>query len=122
MPTDKIPAPEPGIYPDVDFDTYKSWDAMNLSTLCHGKVSMQHLKAAIDGVYGVTDTEDRLVGRGFHCMSLEGMAAFNERFIVAQPCCGVIKDKKSPRVGQESGSASSARLEDRKSTRLNSSH
>ena len=41
--------PEPGIYYDIPFDQYCDWQALNISTLLHGRRSMLHLKAAMDG-------------------------------------------------------------------------
>ena len=35
---------KPGIYENVDFETYKQWDALNHSTLKNGLRSMAHLK------------------------------------------------------------------------------
>jgi hypothetical protein len=43
---ERIPAPEPGVYPDVPFDTYTAWDAANHSTLKKGDRSPAHLLAA----------------------------------------------------------------------------
>ena len=39
-----IPAPQPGIYPDVPFDTYLSWDAISNSSLHAARKSMMHYK------------------------------------------------------------------------------
>jgi len=41
-------APAPGLYLDIEFDQYVSWNAMNISTLLEGRRSMLHLKQEID--------------------------------------------------------------------------
>jgi len=39
--------PAPGLYPDIEFDQYAGWEAMNISTLLEGRRSMQHLHQAL---------------------------------------------------------------------------
>lgn len=100
----KQPAPEPGIYHDVPFDEYKRWDALNASTLIHGRVSMLRLKAALDGELPDNDSKDRNFGSAAHCMILEGIEAFNERYKVSQPCCSALKT--GPNKGKPCGKES----------------
>jgi len=44
MPTE---TPEPGVYPDVDYDTYASWDAINFHILNYFRHSAAHARYAM---------------------------------------------------------------------------
>lgn len=63
--------PDPGVYPDVSFEAYVSWDAMNASTLVEGLHSMRRLKAKIDGAFPDKDSDAMRFGRAVHCRLLE---------------------------------------------------
>lgn len=94
--TTKIPAPEPGIYEGISFETYASWDAVNWHSLSNGLSpgSMMHVKAALDGKLKDDDSKDRKFGRAQHCLLLEGEQSFRQRFNVATRCVGVQKSGK----------------------------
>lgn len=63
--------PEPGIYPDVPFEQYAAWDAMNASTLVEGLQSMRRLRAKLDGKLPDADSDAKRFGRAVHCRLLE---------------------------------------------------
>jgi len=72
--TERTPAPEPGIYPDVPFDEYAAWDAVNHSTLKTAEVSLERYKHCRDTGGGV-DSAARLEGRVLHAYLLEPAVA-----------------------------------------------
>lgn len=78
-----------GIIYGADFDEYKSWPHMNASTLLWGKVSMQHLQAAIAGKLSKESTA-LTFGRALHCRLLEP-EQYEFRFSIAEPCCATLK-------------------------------
>lgn len=98
--------PQPGIYPNVDYATYRAWPAVNASALkILATVTPKHAKAYIDGRVD-KDSPDRLIGRGFHCALLEP-SQFVERF----PCGGICAEeiKSGPRKGQPCGNQATYR-------------
>lgn len=82
--------PNPGMHEGVPSDVYFGYtDAMNCSTLLHGRTSMRHLKAAIDGELKLSsDALD--FGKAVHCYLLEP-DVFASEYEVAGPCEAVIK-------------------------------
>lgn len=97
-------APEPGIYKDVPFEEYQSWEAMNASTLVHGLTSMKHLKAAIDGHMGYS-SKDMNFGSALHCRLLEP-SIYESEWNICGPCSAVIGSGE--RKGQKCGKNGSA--------------
>lgn len=90
--TEPIECPPTGIYQGVSFGDYKQWDAMNMSTLLEGDVSMEHLKAALDGK--LTKTSDALsFGRAFHARILEP-EFYKSQWVTATTCCGTTNPGK----------------------------
>ena len=79
--------PAPGLYHDVDFPTYRSWNAVNSGVLRWGTVTPKHLRCALDGRMETADTPDLKLGRAAHLWVLEGDAAFHSVFKVAGKCC-----------------------------------
>lgn len=63
--------PSPGLYPGVDFEDYLRWPLLSQSVLKHGRESMAHLKAAIDGARTVKITDDMTLGSALHTAFLE---------------------------------------------------
>lgn len=59
---------EPGIYLDIDWETYKKVEGINPSTLKKSMRSMKHLKRAIDGEIPPPKPETVAVGQAVHCM------------------------------------------------------
>lgn len=92
----------PGIWPGVPFADYCTIPAMNATTLLHGRNSMAHLKAAIDGKLEDEDTKALNMGRAFHCRVLEP-DLFSSRYAVAKPCCAILASGK--RKGEPCGNA-----------------
>jgi len=111
QPTTEPPAwpegmPQPGIYPDVPYDVYAGWKAVNASALKIGAtVTALHMRAKIDGLLE-KDTPDRMIGRAFHCAILEP-DSFEGRFPVAGVCPEPLQSGK--RKGQPCGSSGSFR-------------
>lgn len=66
----------------IGWDEYVALDAMNGSTLAHGKRSMRHLKHAIDS--GFEPTPPMMLGTATHALLLEP-EAFESRFVVMPP-------------------------------------
>ena len=91
---------EPGIYHHVEFDKYKSWAAMNMSTLLWGRTSMQHMKAAIDGLLN-KESDALNFGRALHHYILE-RDTFDIHWQLAQSCDAVLKsgDSKGETCGK----------------------
>ena len=98
---------EPGIYGSVPFDRYKSWDAMNMSTLLWGKTSMQHMKAAIDGELS-KESDALTFGKAMHHYILE-KETFEFHYQVAERCCAILKSGTNK--GQSCGHNGIARNE-----------
>jgi hypothetical protein len=86
--TKRVPI-EPGIYDGVDFDTYKSWDAVNKSSLDEmWDRSALHYKYRLDNPEEETDA--MVVGSALHTLILEP-EEFDKRYLVAQTCSAVVK-------------------------------
>lgn len=103
---DVLPWPEalppPGFYPNVDYATYASWPAMNATTLLWGLTSMEHMKAAMDGLLK-KESEALDFGKAYHMRLLEP-ALFNETYIVKERCEALLKsgDRKGQACGNDS--------------------
>jgi len=93
--------PEPGIYPDVPYEDYRAWPAVNATALKHGAtLSPKHMRASVEAG---EDSRARKFGRAVHCYFLE-RERFAERFAVAKPCCEPLKSGE--RQGQPCGASS----------------
>jgi len=72
----KVPAPEPGVYPGVPFETYASWDAANASLL----KALDHTPAL--ALHRLTHIEDDkphyALGRLFHLLATQPELADGE--------------------------------------------
>lgn len=79
-PSDRIPCPAPGIYPNVPFHTYLKWDAASNSALGQLDRSPAHLKAYLDGGHS-KDTPAKQFGRALHSAILEP-EDFGKRYVV----------------------------------------
>lgn len=99
--------PGVGVYHDVPFEEYLSWDALNISTLLWGRLSMEHVRAALDGVIEEKTSPAMLFGSALHCRLLEP-SRFGERYSVASGCQGIMKSGK--RAGEECGGKASFRV------------
>ena len=96
---DRVPI-EPGIYEDVDFDTYKSWDAVNKSALDQmWDLSPLHYKYFLD--HEEEETEALIVGSALHTLVLEP-DEFDKRFLVADTCSAIVRSTgvKCTKAGQ----------------------
>lgn len=90
---------EPGIFFDIPFEEYKSWNAINASALKAGIVRDGHETMYIPrkthlylmGKADDKDTPDRAFGRGVHCYIAEGKAAFESQWKVAGRCSATVK-------------------------------
>ena len=92
--------PAVGIYPDVSYEDYAAWPALNATALKIGyKTTPLHLKAAMNGVFG-GDSRDRKFGRAAHCRLLEP-EFYRTRFLISGPC--PVPVKSGPRAGQPCG-------------------
>lgn len=107
----KKKCPPPGIYYDVPFEEYVSWNAMNGSTLAKAiqndgvTISMKHLRAALNDELKTTgDSNDKRWGRAWHCRVLEP-ELFKKRF-VQNPTCGELL-KNGDRKGRPCGKSAS---------------
>lgn len=56
---------------DIRFADYLRWPYLSQSTLKEGRLSMAHLKAALDGERVKVPTDDMLLGSALHCAFLE---------------------------------------------------
>lgn len=73
-----IPCPVPGVYPNIPFETYCGWDALNHSKLRRvGKSPMHFHDAPPD-----KETDSKVFGVGFHEMMLEP-ARFAARVVMS---------------------------------------
>ncbi len=82
--------PAVGMYPDVRYEDYRAWPALNSSALKEAyHVSAYRMKAAMDGLLG-GDSPARKFGRAIHCRLLEP-EAFKTRFLLAGKCEAIIK-------------------------------
>lgn len=91
---------QPGIYPNMSWDEYRAIPYTNCSTLQWGKVSMMHLKAAIDGRLKREDSPALAFGRALHLRLLEP-DLYQSRVVVCEPCQQAIKT--GPRKGDPCG-------------------
>lgn len=72
---------EPGIYPGIEFDAYKTIPALNPSIIKHASKSMLHVKHAMD--HPLTEsTPSMLFGSATHTALFEGKDEFNRRYPV----------------------------------------
>jgi len=62
---------KPGLFPNMPFIDYLKWPIPSQSTLKHGRESMAHLKAAIDGERIIEPTDDMILGTTLHAAFLE---------------------------------------------------
>ena len=66
-PSERIPAPPPGMYPDVPFHQYRLWDAYNWSALKEVNWSLKRFKAAWDDLAEEEpDSDAREDGHALH--------------------------------------------------------
>ena len=79
-----------GVHYGMDFLAYQCIPHLNASTLVWADVSMQHLKAAIDGRLVRKDTPALALGRAIHVKLMEPHA-FDEQYKVASPCAAILK-------------------------------
>lgn len=105
---DELPWPDalppPGLYPGVDFATYAAWPAMNATTLLWGLTSMEHMKAAMDGLLS-KQSEALDFGKAYHMRLLEP-ELFKEKYHIKGACEELLKsgDRKGLPCGNESSS------------------
>ena len=85
--------PEPGIYPGVKYGLYKTWDALNVSTLCEGLQSMRRMKAKLDKKLPDKDSDTLRFGRAVHCQLLEP-ELFPTSFPLVEKCVQPVPGKK----------------------------
>lgn len=100
--SDQLPQPglyPPGIYQGVGFDIYRTWPLMNATTLCWGYKSMEHLRAAQQGLLG-HDSAALNFGRALHVRLLEP-DLYAERYKISTPCIGLLASGQ--RQGEECG-------------------
>jgi exodeoxyribonuclease VIII len=106
---DKIAPPEPGVYQGIAFDTYRAWDALNISTLLWATCSMEHVKACLDGVIEDTVTDAKQFGSALHCRVLEP-DEFAVRYAIVPGCQAKLKSGKN--AGEDCGARASYRTAD----------
>lgn len=100
------PAPDgfadflPGIFSGIEFETYKKLPGMNASTLKWGLTTMEHLKAAIDGLITDEESPDKKLGRAIHARLLEPHLYASD-WQTSMPCQAKIKS--GDRKGQDCG-------------------
>lgn len=93
----KQPAPDPGIYADIDFDTYRSWDAVNNSSLGAILRSPAHYKAAMESQR--ESTEQQLFGELSHTAMLEPLSVPKRYMVMPDLTKGI--DAKRPTATNE---------------------
>lgn len=91
--------PAPGLYPDVSYETYAKWPAMNATTLLWGLTSMEHMKVAMDGLLS-KESPALDFGKAYHMRLLEP-ALFAEKYLVQTGCEALLKSGE--REGQKCG-------------------
>lgn len=79
----------PGIHQNTKFSDYRAIQAVNMSTLLFGRLSLAHLRAALDGKMQ-KDSAALTMGRAFHVRILEP-DEYENRVVVAQPCVAILK-------------------------------
>jgi len=95
---------EPGVHRDIDFDTYRSWQAVNSGVVTWGTISMRHFQAAINGEVPNDDSASRKFGRAVHTRLLEPNE-YKNRVLISRPCCSLLKS--GDRKGEECGKSTS---------------
>lgn len=73
------PVPEIGIHKNVPFDVYKSWDAVNVSSLKPAMISWRHYLTALD--YVRTPTEAMRLGSFVHASVLESSTLLSQYIV-----------------------------------------
>ncbi|TWU12876.1 Exodeoxyribonuclease 8 [Symmachiella macrocystis] len=95
VPVDEQGRPKPGIYSDVDFPEYRSWDCVNNSTLGECRRSAMHYKAALSKVRKETDA--LRFGTLAHHGRLEPMVVAEKYIVMPDLTGGITKaDGKTP--------------------------
>jgi exodeoxyribonuclease VIII len=69
-PPGLLPCPAPGIYPNIDFETYLSWDALNVSSLRKIAKTPRKFRNALDNPVD-KHTDSKRFGTAFHMLCLE---------------------------------------------------
>lgn len=84
--------PTPGVFHDVDFETYARWDAVSKSCLDHlvPPSTPAHLKAYLETPR--VQTEALVIGEATHCAILEP-ERFAREYVALGRCEGIKKDK-----------------------------
>lgn len=103
MPINKTEAPELGVYRDVDFSTYLSWDAVNNSSLTPLTRSPAHYRMAQENP--IVPSDAMRLGTLVHAGRLEP-AALQERYAAMPDFASMVRTKdgdvpKNPRATNE---------------------
>lgn len=69
-PNGMVECPPPGVYPNVPFETYISWDALNVSSLRRIAKTPRKFKLALDHPVD-KQTDSKRFGTAFHMLCLE---------------------------------------------------
>lgn len=96
----------PGIHQNTKFSDYRAIQAVNMSTLLYGRLSLAHLRAALDGKMQ-KDSAALTMGRAFHVRILEP-DEYEKRVVVAEPCTAILKS--GDRKGMACGAAGKRRV------------
>lgn len=83
--TERRSPPEPGLYEDVRFREYLSWDCASRGRLVELERSPAHLRAMLNGEDG-EESEAQIVGKAAHAAVLEP-DIYGERYVQAERCC-----------------------------------
>jgi hypothetical protein len=87
--------PPPGIYRDIPFSVYRSWPAVNKSSLDHiQERSPLHCKFRMDNPED--ETEALRIGHGYHTLALEGEDKYASEFLIASACRATVKSTGRP--------------------------
>jgi hypothetical protein len=86
--------PPPGVHEGVPFDLYCQWPALNQSVVKHGRRSMRHLKAALDGMLEKGQSDAQRMGRALHCKLLEP-DVFDKEWVTSEGCCATLASGKN---------------------------
>lgn len=78
---------------DLSFEAYKAIPALNSSRLAWGRLSMQHLRAALLGGMD-KDSSDMAFGRALHCRLLEP-DVYKEKYKISPGCEAVLVSGKN---------------------------
>lgn len=95
-----VVCPAPGIYHNIDFDSYRQWKAINSGAVSRMRLSPLHGRYCLDGLLDDGDSPDMRFGRQIHLMLLEPERS-KEELVVAQWCSAVMKT--GDRKGEECG-------------------